>query len=218
MSRDRTTFDDVYTDRLGEIRVRYCHTDFVVGPDSPLIKLRSRFGATAFGGFRASPSDVDLATVAALGLAGNAHIIDCTSDDPTRYLFAYYGMKSRVEDRRNFQNRRIAEAAWPALRDFGASDYSRIKCGGQSDLVAVEYVLNGRRTSYRRLAVPLADHGREVTHLLVAMILQEVEVPLGPHDEMGSRVLGRVDQLVPAGGPEVAVDQRPAAMGAIRRR
>ena len=175
-------FDRRYADRFGEIRVRFCRDGFVVGRDNPLIRLRSRFGSPTYGGIPASPDDVDFDTVAALGLVGNTHVVDCSSDDPMHYRFAVYGIKSRVESRRNFQSRRIQDAGWQALKQFGASDYSRIKASGRYDLVAVEYELDGNRTAYRRLVIPLARHGREVSHLLVAMVMQEIEVPLGPQD------------------------------------
>lgn len=188
------TFDCVHADRFGEIRVRYCGGNFVVGKDNPLVKLRSRFGRPAFGGFRASPDDVDLDTITALGLTGNTHLVDCSSDDPLRYVFDFYGTKSRVEARRNFQHCRIREAAWPALREFGAFDYSRIKAAGETDLVEVQYVRNGRRTAYRRLTIPLASHGRDVSHLLVAMIMLEIEVPLRSCEPAGAGTPSRKSQ------------------------
>lgn len=173
------SFDRYFTDRLGEIRLEYCRSDFVIGKDNSLIQLKKFFASSRFGNFLASPDDVDLDTITRLGLVGNTHLIDCSHEDPLRYVFDVYGVKSRIEANRNFQSRRVGDATWPALRKFGAGEYSRIKSAGRPDLVNVEYVLDGRRTAYRRLAIPLTRHQRQVTHLLVALLMQEVEVPLG---------------------------------------
>lgn len=211
------TFDQLHRDAYGQVGVTY-RRDFLVGPDSALIRMRQKFGRRGFGNFLLDPRDVDLDDVVALGLAGHTHLIDCSDDDPLNFRFAHYGAKARVLARRSFQGQRIAEASWAALRSFGATDYGRIKSSGEPDLVDVSYVLCGKRTSYRRLAVPLSSDGRKVSHLLVGMRMHEVEIPLGTGDHVVPGVLRGVDPLPPAGRPELPVDQQAASVRAIGRR
>lgn len=209
--------DQLHRDAYGEIAVAY-RRDFVVGPDSALIRMRQKFGQRGYGNFLHDPRDLDFDDVVALGLAGHTHLIDCSDDNPLNFRFAHYGAKARVLARRSFQGQRIADASWGALRSFGATDYARIKAAGEPDLIDVSYVLGGKRTSYRRLAVPLSSDGRQVSHLLVGMLMHEVEVPLGTGDHVGPRVFRGVDAFAPAGRPELAVNQQSATVRAIGRR
>lgn len=200
------SFDQLHSDAYGHIGATY-RQDFVVGPDAALIRMRALFGRRSAGNALADPRRLDFDAFLSLGLAGHTHLIDCSDDNPLNYRFEHYGVKARVLARRSFQGQRIADAGWGALRCFGATDYGRIKAGGEPDLVDVTYVLGGRRTSYRRLAVPLSCDGRKVSHLLIGMRMHEVEVPLGAGHHVMPRVLGRVDALPPAGRPELAVHQ-----------
>jgi hypothetical protein len=200
------SFDTLYRDRFGQIGVNF-RRDLVVGTDSPLIRLRLKHGARRMGMVLPSPDEVTLNEMIALGIAGNAHLIDVSAYNPESYRFEYYGVRSLVCDRKNFQGKQVGDAKWLALHDFGASDYSRIKERAEPDVVDVSYTRRNCRTSYRRLSLPMSRNGRDVTHLLVAMVMHEMEVPLGAEHQVAPRILRREDTFVPSGRPEMTVDQ-----------
>lgn len=164
-----TKFDNRFLDNRGFLSVKYEGSNFRVGPDTALIKLQKMY-APGPCGMLPDVSMITVEEIAKMGVYGFTHILDCSSDDPLNFGFLFYGPRAQVEWRRNFGGKRVGEATWRALREFGCFEYSRVKTRGVMDLSDIHYSLDGGSVNYRRLILPLSDKGREVTHLLVCIV------------------------------------------------
>lgn len=164
-----TPYDSQFLDDRGCLFVRYEGNNFRVGPDSALIKLQNLY-APGPCGMLPDVSTVTIEEIAKVGIYGFTHIVDCSSDDPLNFGFLFYGPRAQVEWRRNFGGKRVGDATWGALRNFGCFEYNRVKHRGVMDLSHVHYSLDGGSVNYRRLILPFSDQGREVTHLLVSIV------------------------------------------------
>lgn len=141
--------------------------NLIVGPDTPLIRLCHMLRVSDR---LPTLDDLTFNGVFRLGLYSSLHVIDCRPEDPDNYRVVYYGANARLEGGRQFQGRRFGEATWAPLRPYVASEYRRVKTSGRMDVADVSYTTDGRSVSYRRLLLPLAGGGREVSHLLMGFL------------------------------------------------
>jgi hypothetical protein len=163
-------FSHIFTDKYGKINQK--SSDFLVGIDNPLLRI-SQFCSEKRKFQNLMPDDIDINMVIQSGLFGRMHLVNVLDDNPENYFFEHYGGGSKFERGESFQNRKISEAQWSALRQFAISDYNRIKNNRSTDLVQVqvESPHHGLSTIYRRLVLPMfsSRHGGHVTHLLVSI-------------------------------------------------
>lgn len=166
--------DRTFADADRRLSVTYLRDGPLVGPDSPFIRLRQRL-RFSHAGRVARPDDIPVDLVADMGLLGRTHIVDCSAENPDNFRFVCYGRDVRMENGRNFQGRRVRDAGWRAVRDFGAAEYSRIKTRAATDFSAdfshVSFASNDTTFCYRRMVLPLSQCGSNVTHLLVSILL-----------------------------------------------
>lgn len=174
-------FDARFFDDRGELRVEYLRDRFVVGRDDQLIRLMARYGRFNFPNMP-TVEDVTINDVVQLGFFTRSHIIDCSADDPMNFRFDLHSRLAHVERGGDFEGRRVREAHWAALRDFGAHEFSRVKTAATPDFSFVDYVMDGLHVSYRRLIMPLSSNGSEVSQLLVAFVHDQTAVAGGAGD------------------------------------
>lgn len=177
------SFDARFGDTRGELRVRYLRGQFVVGRDDQLIRLLAQYGRFNYPGMP-TPQDITINQIVRLGLFTKTHMIDCSDDSPLNYCFQVHSQETHVLRGNSFEGRRIREAEWPALRDYGAYEFARAKCAAAPDFSFVDYSLDGIQVAYRRLILPLSRDGREVSHLLVAFSHDKVPVAPRPLEQM----------------------------------
>ena len=171
--------DRVFADAGRKLAVTYLRDGPLVGPDSPFIRFQQRLGFS-HAGYVMRPESIPVDLVAEMGFLGRTHIVDCSADDPENYRFVCYGRDVLMENGRNFQGKCVRDASWRAVREFGASEYSRIKDRAAGDFSAdfsyVSYVSEDTTFFYRRMVLPLSQSGSDVTHLLVSILLEDVSL------------------------------------------
>lgn len=176
-------FDTSFADCRGELRVRYLRDRFVVGRDDQLIRLLAQYGRFSYPSMP-TPQDVTLNDIVRLGFYTKTHVIDCSDDSPLNYRFQVHSQETHVVNGGSFEGRRVREAQWPALRDYGAYEFARAKRTAAPDFSYVDYSMDGLQVAYRRLILPLSRDGREVSHLLVAFTHDKVPVAPRPLEQM----------------------------------
>lgn len=142
--------------------------DFLVGIDNPFIRLSSALGLSG----RTHPPkvrDVDANLLIDLGMLGSTHLVDCTSEDPSQYRFLQYARQTTVNDGKEYSGRMLRDAEWPIVRYMAERDYAHAKKNAAVTLAQIELLWHGREFVYRRFIVPLSGDRGEVTHLLVAI-------------------------------------------------
>lgn len=194
-----------YRDGTGRVVVHYAGNGYIVGPDNPLIKIHRLAREKALGRFL-RPSDMSVNLISRSGLVGTVHLVDVQSEDPDRFFFTFYGNRSCLEDRRDFQGRYVSEARWGALRRFATTEYLRAKRAGDIELTQVDVASSDVTTVYRRLIVPLRRDRCQVSHLLVAVVPDQLGIVPSTLDQERQGVLQAGDALGPAGRREFPVD------------
>jgi hypothetical protein len=167
----------IYSDSGGSITVKQLGLNLVVGRDDKLIRLLRQFGRSAYPN-RPAVEDVSFNSILQMDMFSQIHIIDCSADDPNNYAFAHYGQVSEVQDRKNFEGRRIGDADWRMLREYAAAEYTRTKQDGCIQAAHVLCSLGDRLVSYRKLLIPLSSNGREIDHILMGFVHDDVPVGL----------------------------------------
>lgn len=154
----------------GEVtRARFMSTDdFVVGTDTPLIRLYR-----AWEGRRRGPllyeHEVLLTDTVLAGVVGYVHVVDVQADTPDGFFFESYGFRAKVAEAADFTGRRLLEIPCPGYRSFVRDSYAMAKASGTATLSRVATTHLGYAGTYHRLLYPLTDDGRNVTHLAVAV-------------------------------------------------
>lgn len=166
------TVDKRFSDSRGELRIRYHGDQLVVGRDSPFIRLMARYGRHAYPHLP-TIHDVTIDDTIALGFFTRSHVLDCRSADPANYTFELHSTEAHVARGRDLASRRVGDAGWHALRQYGMYEFARCKQLARLDFAYIEYDVDGARVAYRRLILPLSGDGREVSHLLIAFIHDE---------------------------------------------
>jgi len=200
-----------YRDGTGRVVVHYAGNAYIVGPDNPLIRIHHLAKEKALGHVL-RPSDVSGNLISRSGLLGTVHLVDVQSEDPDRFFFTFYGNRSRLEDRRDFQGRFVSEARWGALRQFAMAEYLRAKRAGDIELTQVDVVSSDVTTVYRRLIVPLRRDRCQVSHLLVAVVPDQLGVVPSTLDEERDGVLQAGDAFGATGRREIPVDHQTAGL------
>lgn len=167
----------IYSDAGGSIEVKQLGLDLMVGRDDKLIRLLRQFGLSAYPN-RPTVEDVSFNAILRLEMFSQIHIIDCSADEPDNFAFAHYGQVSEVQDRKNFEGRRIGDADWRMLRDYAAVEYTRTKSDGRIQAAHVLCSLGDRLVSYSKLLIPLSSNGRKIDHILMGFVHDEVPVGL----------------------------------------
>jgi len=159
----------VYSGQGEVTRARFMGTDgFVVGPDTPLIRLFRTWEDRRRG--RLLYENQVLLTDALLAeLIGYMHIVDVQSDAPDRFFFQSYGFRAKVAEAADFTGRRLGEIPCPGYRSFVQDSYSMVKASGTAVLSRIATTHLDYAGTYHRLVYPLTDDGRNVTHLAVAV-------------------------------------------------
>jgi hypothetical protein len=143
--------------------------DFLVGPDSSLIRLYQVFQQKSFQG-RVGVENIDALDVMKSGVLGLTHVVDISSENPEGFFFKSYAPKVRLALGTDMSGRRLVSAPWKALREFGLFEYHRIKTLARPELSQVDLSAGGVVSVNRRLIVPLFGDRSKVTHLLVSII------------------------------------------------
>lgn len=154
------------------VRGSRLHLDAISTRDRYLVNLLQRWrdrAAAAHG----LPSKQDLDVLENLDLfkilMGWVHIVDCSPDDPSNYVFRLYASNSTVFRQQNFTLSRLGDIPCPIYADQIQRDYHTARMSGVPLLHLLKTRLNWYETSYSRLVLPLSDNKRDVTQLMICI-------------------------------------------------
>lgn len=164
-----------FSDDFGHMTRHILGLDFRVGPDTPLIQLYRLARSKASLG-QVMAADISVDEIMATGALGKIHVVDVSAEQPENFFFRSYAPKIRIALNDDMTGRRLVSTSWSALREFGLSDYHRIKMQGAPELSQVDLKAAGRICVNRRLVVPLTGDRGQVSHLLVALVTDQQDV------------------------------------------
>ncbi len=140
----------------------------VVGPDNRLLQLLSALEARRQTQFL-KPDQVTADALVDAELFGLCHIIDVAADNPDSYRFVKFAAATRVAGSQVRRPRFVGDIPVSGFRNFVGRSYAMAKAAAVPLLTDVSTDHLGCRTKYRRLLLPLADDGRKIDKLLVAI-------------------------------------------------
>jgi hypothetical protein len=129
--------------------------------------------------------------------AGRAHVIDCTPDDPSRFVVRVYAaqcMETGLFAGRDLSGLPLSDIPCPLFRQGVATDYNSVKASAAPSFHHIVTRLYWRPSSYTRLILPCANEAGKLTQLLVVINQRPLPhlstLPAAPVDSLDPEAVG----------------------------
>lgn len=149
------------------VESRICQlADLDESGDAPLARLvRYWFSLPRNHGVVPDIDYVGLMELTRLGVLGWFHIVDVHNENPTNFQYNVFAMRAAG----GYSGIRIGDINSKALQRALERDLVRAKANRFPLFQGVKTDLSSHSREYRRVALPLASGGNDVTHLLVGV-------------------------------------------------
>jgi len=136
--------------------------------DAPLARLvRYWFSLPRNHGVVPDIDYLGLMELTRLGVLGWFHIVDVHNDNPANFCYNLFALRAAAVG--GYSGQRICDISSKALQRALERDLTRAKANRFPLFQGVRTELTGHSREYRRVALPLASGGNEVTHLLLGV-------------------------------------------------
>lgn len=160
---------DISSGELVERRV--CSlTELDESKDAPLARLvRFWFTLPRMHGVLPDIDDIGLMELTKLGVLGWFHIVDVHDDDPSHFCYDIFALRGAG----GYPGIRIRDIGSKALQRALEHDLVMAKSNRFPLFQGVHADLSSHCRDYRRISLPLASGGNDVTHLLVGVHFEQ---------------------------------------------
>jgi hypothetical protein len=150
---------------------------FIVGRDNNFIKLHHFWNNLPKLLFP-SVDDITLMDLSNTGVLGLCHVLDVSSSNPLAYSFSVMGQKATLNHGRELAV--VGELPFPDYRNFVVESYTGLKAARKPIFSQIVTRQSSYVRGYRRLLLPLADDYRNISHVLVASAVDQLNVGRKP--------------------------------------